>query len=536
MTRYIALEWDAREVRVSVANLRGTDMVVEDAFALPLTPSEPGETFADPDVGKMVAAALAERGASCSDALVAVGRASIELRLLTLPPAPPEEVADMVRFQAMQTFSAIGEDWPLDYVELETTEEAHKVLAASISPKLVSQINATCTSGHLVPRRLVLRPFAAASLLNRTQPTLDGRATLMVDVLADEADLTVMEDRKVVFMRTVRLPSTDDAEVQARALLGEIRRTIGAATNQLHGRRVDQFVVCGAADGHKELKTALSNALSVEVITFDPFERVKLAKSLRERIPENPGRFAPLLGMLADEVAGSAHAVDFLNPRKRPVPPSQKRQHVLIGATVAVALAAIVGTVWLRLNSLDRKIADLKIESAALKDVVDRSNAVIGKVDLINQFQDGDVTWLDEIRAAATHLPSADDTILDELSFGAAVGGGGSMLFKGRVRDSLLIDDFEDSLRYYGNNVSGKHGTMNDRQMEYPFLMEATVFVSPDKREEGRSLGRPYRDEVRELATQAMQEGGPDSESEPTEKDDAVTSTGDENTTGRQSS
>jgi hypothetical protein len=445
-------------------------------------------------------------------------------------------VPDMVRFQAMQSFTAIGEDWPLDYVDVEATEESHKVLAASISPKLVSQIKATCVSAQLVPRRLVLRPFAAASLLNRNRPSLDGRATLMVDVLADEADLTVMEDRKVVFMRTVRLPSTDDAEVQSRALVGEIRRTIGAATNQLHGRRVDQFIVCGAADGHAELKTALSNALTVEVISFDPFDGVKLVKSLRDRIPENRGRFAPLLGMLADEVAGSAHAVDFLNPRKRPVPPSQKRQYILIGATVAAALLAIMGTVWGSLHSLDRQIAGLKIESAALNDVVDRSNAVIGKVDLINQFQDGDVTWLDEMREAATHLPSADDTILDELSFGAAVGGGGSMLFKGRVRDSLLIADFEDSLRYHGNIVSGKHGTLNDRQMEYPFLLEANVFVSPDKRGDGRSLGRPYRDEVRELATKGMHEGGPAGEGESTEKDDAVTAAGDEGTSGRQSS
>jgi Tfp pilus assembly PilM family ATPase len=536
MTRYLALEWDAREVRAAVANLRGSDMVVEDAFALPLTPSEPGETFADPQVGKMVADALNERGSPCSETLVAVGRASIELRLLSLPPAPPEEVPDMVRFQAMQSFTAIGEDWPLDYVELEETEEAHKVLAAAISPKLVSQISNTCDSGSLTPRRLVLRPFAAASLLDRNGPSLEGRATLMVDVLADEADLTVMEGDKVVFMRTVRLPSTDDVEVQSRALVGEIRRTIGAAANQLHGRRVDQFVVCGAANGHQELKTALGNSLSVEVASFDPFEGVRLSKSLRDRLPENPGRFAPLLGMLADEVAGARHAVDFLHPRKRPAPPSQKRRYLLIGATVAAAVLAIVGTIWGRLHSLDNQIAELRIESAALNDVVERANGIIGKVNAIDEFQDGDITWLDELREAASHLPNADDTILDELSFGAAVGGGGTMLLKGHVRDSSLIEVFEDSLRYQGNDVSGKHGAVDSKRPEYPFLLEATVFVEPDKRDEGRSLGRPYRDEIRELSNRDMQPGDAVGEDEAIEQDQSVTSADSEDTAGSQSS
>ena len=51
-----------------------------------LGPSDPGETFADPNVGERVAAALAARGIGAVDTLVAVGRASIELRLLQLPP------------------------------------------------------------------------------------------------------------------------------------------------------------------------------------------------------------------------------------------------------------------------------------------------------------------------------------------------------------------------------------------------------------------------------------------------------------------
>ena len=69
-------------------------------------------------------------------------------------------------------------------------------------------------------------------------------ARLMVDLLADEADLTVLVNEQVALMRTVRLSAADD-DAQAKALLGEIRRTIAAAQNQLGGRRIEKVILCG---------------------------------------------------------------------------------------------------------------------------------------------------------------------------------------------------------------------------------------------------------------------------------------------------
>ena len=129
---------------------------------------------------------------------------------MSLPPAPPEEMPDMVRFQAMQAFTAIGEDWPLDFVELGAQDDALNVLAAVLAPKQVEQILQVCAASELKPRCLVLRPFAAASLLNRSQVLTAGRNALILDMLADGADLTAISNGQVVFMRTVRLPATDD--------------------------------------------------------------------------------------------------------------------------------------------------------------------------------------------------------------------------------------------------------------------------------------------------------------------------------------
>src|SRR5262249_40970287 len=117
MSRLVALEWDAKEARVVIGRKRGSSVAVDQAFAVPLAQREEGSSV-EPDVGADLTRALTEHGVARSEALVAVGRASIELRFLSTPPVPEEELPDIVRFQAVRQFTTLGEDWPLDFVPL----------------------------------------------------------------------------------------------------------------------------------------------------------------------------------------------------------------------------------------------------------------------------------------------------------------------------------------------------------------------------------------------------------------------------------
>ena len=129
--------------------------------------------------------------------------------------------------------------------------------------------------GHHVSR-LVLRPFAAAALLKDQLD--DGKCRMIVDLLRDEADLTVLIGPQVIFPRTVRLPAINDADVLARTLLAEGRRTMIAAQNQLGGRRVEEVVIFGDGQHHSALKQLLEKELSLTVRLVDPFERVELGR------------------------------------------------------------------------------------------------------------------------------------------------------------------------------------------------------------------------------------------------------------------
>src|SRR5437016_47093 len=322
MSRLIALEWDAKEARVAVGRTRGTTVAVEQAFVVPLPQREEGST-AEPEVGGILAKALAEQGISRCDALVAVGRANIELRFLSTPPVPEEELPEIVRFQALKQFTTLGDDWPLDFVPLSPNADGGmNVLAAAIAPDLVEQIRKSCSAAGITVSRLVLRPFAAASLLK--DQLEDDQCRMIVDLLKDEADLTVLIGSQVIFPRTVRLPLVSEAEVLGRTLLAEGRRTMIAAQNQLGGRRVEEVIIFGDGQHHTALKQLLEKELSLPVQLIDPFERVEWADS-RVKKPEFPGTFAPLLGMMLDEATAIAPVIDFLHPRKKKPPPDLRR-------------------------------------------------------------------------------------------------------------------------------------------------------------------------------------------------------------------
>jgi hypothetical protein len=351
-----------------------------------------------------------------------------------------------------------------------------------------------CAASELTPRCLVLRPFAAASLLHRAGLLKDDKSALIIDMLADGADLTAVADGQVTFMRTVRLPATSDEAVQARALLGEVRRTIAAAQAQEGGGRIDRVVICGSATEHALLMQSLTESLQLEVMSFDPFQVVQVSPRMQRQTLPDAGRYAPLLGMLADHAAGTRHAIDFLNPRKRPAPPSTRRRNLIVASCVLGGILIATGVVSAGLKYYDNQIAGLNEQIADLNKGVDRAKVLIANADAVKDFTDGDVTLLDEIYELSQRIPDADHLRLDSVNMSTAnVKRGAVINLKGHAKEADVIPNMEDSLRFEDNVVEGKYGTYDQNQTKYPWLFDTSVTVKPDGYDRGSSTGRSYR-------------------------------------------
>ena len=211
MSQLFALEWDPREIRLMVASGRGRQVVIEQAFSIPCE-IDPSAADAAEQIGRRIAAELDARGLGRGEAVVAVGRNSIELRQLQLPPAPDEDLPEMVRFQATREFNELDDKWLLDFVPIDGSADSPRtVLATAIAPAVLRQIEAVCEHAGLKMRRLLLRPCEAALLLEG-RPSIDGarsispgQVVLLVNPSGVEADLTAVVDGTAVFLRTTRI-------------------------------------------------------------------------------------------------------------------------------------------------------------------------------------------------------------------------------------------------------------------------------------------------------------------------------------------
>jgi Tfp pilus assembly PilM family ATPase len=485
MSQLLALEWNATEARIAAASVFGSRPIIEHAFSVSLRPSEAEGEPAGVDVGQRIAAALAARGIARVDAMLSIGRASIELRQLSLPPTPDDELPDMVRFQAMREFNELDENWLLDFLPIgESADGARNVLAAAIDSRLIEQLQTTCRKASLKPKRLILRPCAAASLFERARGDAETRPTLLVDLLSDEVDLTVMERGKAIFLRTTRLGGDpiEDAD-HAGALAGEIRRTTAAAQNQLGGERVEAVVLCGAGEKHAALARSLEERLGSPTTLFDPFEGLQLDPELRRNLPDHPGRFAPLLGILLAEAENRPHGIDFLHPRRRPKPPSRHRRFVAPAVAVLLVVGWIIVRGWMESAQLADEIDYLKAESKQWDQATAQAEKLQGKVAEIERWASTDVVWLDELRMLSEKFPSAKEAMLTDLTLGgSAAKGGGEMKMAGFVRSPAAIDAIEQNLRDARHHVEGKGSREDPSTKGYSWRFDTSLFVEKEDR------------------------------------------------------
>ena len=488
MPRLLALEWDAREARLVVARAAGGPVEIEQAFTVPLAEAaEATEGTADgtggeaggTPLGPRLAAACRERNLGRCQALVAVPRGKIELRVLQVPPAPDEELPELVRFQALRQFTSLGDDWPLDFVPLQSADPQQlRVLAATVAPHVVEEVRQVCEALDSSPTSLVLRPFASASFFSRF--TAADRCRLMVELYDDEADLNVVAAGQVLLLRSVRLP------VQGRdaALVGEIRRTLAAARNQLGDQAVEAVMLLGGAAELGSLPTVLQDQLRLEIESFDPLDGARLTAEARRDLADRSGRFAALLGMVYDEAEERRHGIDFLKPRQRPKPPSRRRRYAALAAAAAGLLLVLGGLVAWQFHGYRRTLAELQTTSRNLDGPVKEAERLRAEVAVVDAFADGDVNWLDELYRLSKKFPAADEGIVDSVTFSTRTGGGGLINLEGYVRDPAVIERMESALRDARHQVSGSGTTLDERQPEHRWQFKERIVVLPPEREE----------------------------------------------------
>ena len=495
MSQLLALEWNDREARAAVASRHGDRVVIEQAFVIPLQPALQAEGPNEQGLGPSIAEALGARGIGQLDALVAVGRGSVELRQLQLPTVPDDELPGMVRLRAMLEFNELDEKWLLDFVPIDDASKGHRnVLAAAIAPAVIERIQTVCRRSGLRIQRVLLRSCTAAALLARASIAQPGQVQLLVELFSDQVDLTVVVDGRVLLPRMVRLSGDVSQSVALQGLLTEIRLTTAAVQNQFSGRQVTGIVLCGRGETDAAIARQIEEAIAVRTTLLDPFAGLDLGPRLRESPPERPGRFAAVLGMLLTECEPTCHAIDFLHPRQTVATANPRKKWAM--AAVAAVLLVLGYFVYGRLAywQLDNEVRQLEVRSAEADNIL----RVAGSRNLaaangIAHWADGEVVWLDRLRELSEDFPSADVATIGHLlltrqsdrvrgaRFSARASAvteiRGRMHLEGRAKDSKAVTTMEQGLGTHARRLESSK-TNEDRSLPpYTLKFRATVQV-----------------------------------------------------------
>lgn len=483
MARYIAIEWNETEARLVVAGGRPGQAVFEQAFTVSLESPDPSGEAAQREPGERIAAALAARGIGRLPALVALGRGKLELRQLSMPPAPDDELPDLVRFQAMREFGSMQSDWPLDFIPLDDDpDQPRTVLAAAVAPEQMKEVDDLCQTAGTKAAHVLLRPCSAASLFCRAHPAdLPGQVRLLIDLLGDEADLTVVRDETVVFLRSARLPGNAlDSKDAAAALESEIRRTMAAAQNLLTGQKVDSLVLFGTSLKHNGLRDTLHKKFDLPVEVYDPFEGLKLKGDLRRNVPSDSDRFAPLLGALLDEVQRDRHALDFLHPRRAQEKNAQKNMVTGVALIAGVLLVGLLLFNFIQKQSLEGSIRRSTAELNQLKKQVRKAEQAIENAKLVEEWAANDVQWLDKLRWISERSPSAEDVLFTHMSLSANKESG-QVSVKGVAKDLEAYSSLEQSLNDDTHAVKSGPTSRDDSQKGYSHKFDSSILFATEK-------------------------------------------------------
>lgn len=488
MPQLLAIDWDQREARFIVAgasrgNLRvGAVATVRFDDAAPPKEEEGDEAAAearseaDLRLAEALRAAIREHKAGRATAMLGVDRGSVELVHLTLPPAADNELPELVANQAVRESTMLVDGAAMDFLAMtDDPSQPRKITAAVLPAARLARINAICATAGITPHRMLLRPFASASLFAQTvSPPED--VCLLVNRVADEVDLTVLVRGKVIFSRTARLPGEADQETTLQRLVAEINRTMAVSQESMVGEsEVEGIYIFGTPGDQQDLVDEIREELALPAMVIDPFVAVDVAPGV---VPDNAGSFASLLGMLLDEARGGTHAIDFLHPRKPPEPKSHRRS-ILMAAALAVVLVAIGGYyIWDRLAKVDAVNQELASELADLKDLMKQAARKKEVVQTITQWRAGDVNWLDELRDLSIRFPSSRDAIVLKMTLSSARGNGGDIQFSGLVRDPSIVRRMEDNIRDDFHQIRSKRVGERDRDKDYTWRFETSMSVA----------------------------------------------------------
>ncbi|MEC8861930.1 MAG: hypothetical protein VXX31_03205 [Planctomycetota bacterium] len=517
MASTIILQWDAARIRAAVGTASANSPSVQKVVAFDL--SSGGDTDEVMTMADTIAAGLKEQKVGKGDAVVVVDRSTAELRVLSVPPVPDDELPDIVRFQANREFTSVSEGWLIDFISLPSSPNGQRrVLAGAISPQVAAQIRGACDTAGLNLKKVILRPFASGSLLSKAGMLQED--CVLIEMLGDAADLTVYAQGELQLTRSIRLSAEASEEALIKQMQLELKRTLTSFQNQQHDAAIKRVILMAPESLAGSLEKELAEGTGLQCLSVDPWSVFKNIGSAKRQVPADSEQLGAVLGGLCTP-AGDFSEIDFVNPTRPPAPPSNRRRNVLIAATAATLLASVGGLYWVQSSQLDAQLTQLQQEVAKMGREDQTHQDRLKEIEMLENWVGNRPNWLAEMGEMSQDFPLPDDAIVDNLGLALDEKNQLAVIkITGKASSAEAIRRLETELRdpEAGREISGRQNSPTAGG-PYKFRFDETLTV-----ELARATGADSDESVEVSATEINVEeiAGDEVTSEETEPETPV--------------
>jgi len=478
MSNWIAVSWDHEQILVvTVRGMKGRP-VYDRAVRIALNSSDL-QTVKD-----RLHQFVRDEKLAKSDTTVVLGRNAVELRSMSFPPVPDDEIPEMAKFVAGKEFSEFDTTLPFDvFVLPEIVKGKKTILASTLGKAKLAEIHDVCSSAGLSLKRIVLGPFEEIPLFAKNEHFSENLTQLLLNFSGKTGTFSVLYQGKPVFVRSFLMDGSieeklNNEDTDWKWLLPEIKKTILSGLQEIPVEKIDRILISGDEKSLKNLAGFLEERFQTPVKVIFPLEKVTRGGEIQKHLPPHAEIFAPLVGALSPPFAGKPNQLDFLNP-KRKKEPVQHRQLITIAVVLAfLFFLGFLGYGYQRRTALTKEFeqngATLRIETQKANDAERKRR----KYAVITDWKKNQIFWLQELDWLSSKVPTSADTLLTELQVRADKGLG-EMKFKGNAKSGQVIPIMEESLQDKTHRLQSHKTTVVPNTQGYPYTFDMAVKVTP---------------------------------------------------------
>jgi len=525
--RLLAIEWDARTLRVVHAHLtkKGVhiDRLLATAIPSSLELNDPGQ------LGAHIRRVLDQESIRTKHAVADIPRDQAILKTLTLPVISPNELPGLVAIQIAKELPFPAGEAAIDFVAEQAATEGSTadVLVAAVRHEVVRQYEATFEAAGLKVARIGLRPHANKVAVCEVLKFAMPERVVVIDVRPTLTEIDILRNGSLVFSRaaSVAIPAREsesktesasprlslvrgsESEIDAggegmgtassgttdsviSALVLEVNRSIEAYRAGDAGARIDHAVIAGDLGVEEALAAALEQRLEIPTELYNP------ARSFGWEPDEGAGAsaFSATLGLVLGQAREAAH-FDFLHPKKVVTATQERLRRAPIAAAVAILFLAAGGVGLAQYTHDDRKeLADVEAKISELESTKSDRKKFMDVIAQVREFDADQHIWVDVLYDVITQLPGTETLVITHMDMNQKEG---RLTLKTKAKTREAPNEVAKKLRDFRRD--GKElprfeisvGAQSEKKGEqYPYGQEMRIRVLKDESKKvGASIG-----------------------------------------------